>query len=161
MKKIHFLPVWSAVFISIAMTLFTSTTNAQTVNKDWVGTYEFFDAQKANRRNQPGTSITYTLTISHDGTSLSTQFTADGTQTSDKYECSIQLSGNSVKVFFTSDLSAMEKEKFKPLKKGDLLFTLTKTKTGNKTKYLFKSDDYKIDLLSARAGTPIYFRKIK
>lgn len=161
MKKILFLPRLLEGLLLFVVVAFIPTINAQSINKDWVGTYEFFDAQKGGIASQPNNFITYTLTVSQKGDSLSARFAADGTQTLDDYECSIQESENSIKVFFIKDLGGTEADKFKPLKKGDLLFTLNRIKSGRKTKYLFKADDYQIDLLSARAGTPIYFRKTK
>lgn len=160
MRRVSISPIYTAVFLLVAVA-FIQTATAQSVDKDWAGSYEFFDGQTSGPKNRQSDFITYTLIISQKDNALTARFTADGTQTSDEYECSVQASANSIKVFFEKDLGGTEVDKFKPLKKGDLLFTLTKIKNRRKTKYLFKAGDYKIDLLSARAGTPIYFRKTK
>lgn len=129
--------------------------------KAWVGEYEFFDAEKSVRKNSPPASITYKITVYESGQRLLAKFEASGEQTDDQYECTVKISGNELNLYFLKDLSGGEKDKFKPLKQGDPVAFLVRTKSGKKTKYLFKAGDYKIDLLSARAGTPIYFKKTK
>ncbi len=140
-----------------AQTKTKSKNSLSFIRIDWVGTYEFFDAQNDRLSNQPGNFITYTLNISRKGDSLSAQFTADGTQTSDNYECSVQTSANSLKIFFVKDLSGTKADRFKPLKNGDLLFTLEKVKAAKKTRYLFRSGNYEILPLSNVPKNRIYF----
>jgi hypothetical protein len=129
--------------------------------KAWVGEYEFFDAEKSVRKNSPTATITYKITVYESGQKLLAKFEASGAQTDDQYECTVKLSGSELSLYFLKDLSGGEKDMFKPLKQGDPVASLVKTKSGKKIKYLFRAGDYKIDLLSARAGTPIYFKKIK
>lgn len=136
-------------------------TYAQTLKSDWIGNYEFFDSEKGGSRNQPGNFVTYSLIISQSGDRLTARFTADGTQTSDDYECRIEISADSIKVFFVKDLSGMEEGKAEPLKKGDLIFTLTKAIVGKRTKYLFRKSKYEIYPLSAVPQNKIYFDKKK
>jgi hypothetical protein len=161
MKKKHQQVIRPLILIFCFAFIFSQPIAAQSTTNNWVGTYEFFDGQKGGPPNRPSDFITYTLVISQKGDALTTRFSADGTQTSDEYECRIEFSANSIKIYFLENLKDIEDEEFQNFKKGQLLFTLKKTKIGKKTKYLFKADNYKIDLLSARAGTPIYFKKIK
>ncbi|MGC2236554.1 MAG: DUF5991 domain-containing protein [Pyrinomonadaceae bacterium] len=161
MKKIRFSPICSIIVFLSAIIFSIQTVNAQAASKDWIGSFEFFDGQKGGPPNRPSDFITYTLVISQKGDALTARFTADGTQTFDEYECRIESSGNSIKIYFLENLKDIEDDEIQNFKKGQLLFTLTKTKIGKKIKYLFKAGDYQIDLLSARAGTPIYFKKIK
>jgi hypothetical protein len=147
--------LFAAVSVSSAQQALTSA------EKAWVGEYEFFDAQKTVRKNSPSASITYKITIYERDDKFLAKFEASGEQTDDQYECTIKILGNQLNLFFLKDLSGGEKDMFKPLKQGDSVASLIKTKAGKKIKYLFKAGDYKIDLLSARAGTPIYFRKTK
>lgn len=147
--------LFAAATVSPAQQVLTSG------EKAWVGEYEFFDAEKSARKNSPPASITYKITIYESGQKLLAKFEASGEQTDDRYECTVKLSGSQLSLYFLKDLSGGEKDMFKPLKQGDPVASLVKTKSGKKTKYLFKAGSYKIDLLSARAGTPIYFRKTK
>ena len=154
-------------FCVICLLLSVQNLSAQTKTKtkdflssnqiNWVGIYEFFDAQKGGPSNQPGNFITYSLTVSRTGDSLSARFTADGTQMSDDYECRVEPSANSLKIFFVKDLGGTEADKFKPLKKGDLLFALEKVKAGKKTRYLFRAGNFEILPLSNISKKRIYF----
>lgn len=146
--------------------LFTSAANAQSsevqsISKGWVGSYEFFDAERNGPKNQPGNFVTYTLVVSQSDDQFAARFTADGTQTSDDYECRVEVDADSVKVFFVKDLGGTEEGKAKPLKKGDLIFTLTKNVVGRKTKYLFRKGKYKIYPLAAVSLNKVYFVKKK
>lgn len=136
-------------------------TYAQSANNDWVGSYEFFDAEKGGPKNQPGNFTTYTLIISQNGNRLTARFNADGTQISDDYECRVEADADSIKVFFVIDLGGMEEGKAEPLKKDDLVFTLTKTATGRKTRYLFRKGKYEILSLSVAPKNKIYFDRKK
>ena len=134
---------------------------AQTSNGNWVGSYEFFDAEKGGPRNQPNNFVTYTLTISQNGDRFTARFSADGTQISDDYECRVETATDSMKVFFVKDLGGTEEGKAAPLKNGDLIFTLTKTVFSRKTRYLFRKGKYEIYPLSAFPKNKIYFEKKK
>ena len=159
MRNTRHLTIYQAIFLFAAAILFINAVNAQSVNKEWVGSYEFFDGQTKVSKNRQSNFITYTLSISQKDNLLSARFFADGTQTSDEYECSVQQSGDSIKIFFAKDLNEMNKERFKPFQKGDLLFTLSKTKAGKKTKFLFRAGNYEILPLSAVSKNKIYFEK--
>lgn len=132
--------------------------NAQSTKDNWIGSYNFFDGQNSPR-NRPSDFIDYSLNLSQDNKDLTCRFAADGTQTSDEYECSIQISGDSIKILFVKDLNGMNESRFEPFKKDQLLFTLTKTVVGRKTKYLFRAGKYEILPLSAVSKNKIYFTK--
>lgn len=133
----------------------------QSANGNWVGSYEFFDAEKGRPKNQTSNFVTYTLNISQSGERLIASFIADGIQISDDYECRVEAKGDSIKVFFVKDLGGMEEGKAEPLKKGNLMFTLTKTVAGKRTKYMFRKGKYEIYPLSAAPQNKIYFDKKK
>lgn len=141
------------VFAFVALNI-----NAQTTKNTWTGTYEFFDGQNSPR-NRPSDFVSYSLNLSQNNNDMLCRFTADGTQASDEYECSVQISGDSIKVLFAKDLNGTNESRFKPFKKDQLLFTLTKNVVGRKTKYLFRAGKYEILPLSAVSKNKIYFTK--
>lgn len=145
--------------IAIGIFLFPVWAYAQTTNVNWIGSYEFFDSEKSGLKNQPGNFATYTLVISKSSDRFTARFTADGTQISDDYECRVEAEADSIKVFFVKDLGGTEEGKAVPLKNGDLIFTLTKTVVGRKTKYLFRKEKYEIFPLAAPSRNKIYFNK--
>ena len=149
--------------LALEISLFPVCANAQYTNTkdDWVGSYEFFDAEKSGPKNQPGNFVTYTLIVSKNGDRLAARFTADGTQISDDYECRVEADADSVKVFFVKDLGGTEEGKAVPLKNGDLIFTLTKSIVNRKTRYLFRKSKYEIYPLAAVSQNKIYFAKKK
>lgn len=149
------------MLIALGIFLFSVPANSQTAKADWVGNYEFFDTERGGPKNQPGNFVTYTLVVSRSGDRLAARFTADGTQISDDYECHVEITTDSVKVFFVKDLGGTEEGKAEPLKKDDLIFTLTKTIVGRKTKYLFRKGKYEIYPLSVHSKSKIYFDKKK
>lgn len=166
MKKNFYSPKFSTAFLLLIFAAFTPAFHAQSadtrsVNKNWIGTYEFFDSEKGNPRNQPGNFITYILTVSLNGDALSARFSADGAQTSDEYECSVQAAGDSIKVFFEKDLNGMNESRFKPFKKGELLFTVAKMRPGKTSKYLYGAGGYEILPLSAASKKIYFLRKSK
>lgn len=166
MKRILFLKLSLTGILLIFAAIFTSAANAQSLesqssSKGWVGSYEFFDTEKDGPKNQPGNFVTYTLIVSQNGNRLTARFTADGTQTADDYECRVEPLADSIKLFFVKDTGGMEKGKAEPLKNGDLIFTLTKTVAGKKTRYLFHKGKYEIYPLSVVSQNKIYFAKNK
>ena len=132
--------------------------NAQTTENVWSGNYEFFNGQNGPR-NRPSDYVDYSLNLSQTNKDLACRFAADGTQTSDEYECNVQISGDSIKILFVKDLNGMNESRFEPFKKGQSLFTLTNIQVGRKNKYLFRSGNYEILPLSAVSKNKIYFTK--
>ena len=161
-KKIIFARLYrTALLIALGIFLFSVPADSQTAKADWVGGYEFFDAERGGPKNQPGNFVTYTLIISEKEDLLVARFTADGTQISDDYECRVETTTDSVKVFFVKDVGGTEEGKAIPLKNADLMFTLTKTVVGKKNRYLFRKYKYEIFPLSAPSKNKIYFDKKK
>lgn len=161
MKKIRSLVFYRMSFLLFILPVLALTAHAQSSTNGWVGGYELFDAQKGGPKNQPGNYVAYRLTVSRNGDSLFARFTADGTQTSDDYECRIETGVDSMKVFFARDAGGSESGKAKPLKSGDLMFTLVKIADGKKTRYLFRPGAYEILPLSAVPKNKIYFERKK
>lgn len=159
MRKNYFLGRHSVTLLLLVFIFTLQSVNAQSENSEWVGKFEFFDGQTNSPRDRPSDFTIYTLTILEKDNSLIANFLADGTQISDEYECSVQILENSIKVFFGKDLNGMNESRFSPFKKGQLLFTLTKTRVGGKRKYLFRSGDYEILPLSTVSKNHIYFDK--
>lgn len=146
------------LILLVAFTFLALNIDAQTTKNDWAGNYEFFDSQNGPR-NRPSDYVHYSLNLSQSDEDLACKFAADGTQTSDEYECNVQISGDSIKILFAKDLNGMNESRFEPFKKDQLLFTLTKTQIGRKTKYLFRAGKYEILPLSAVSKNKIYFTK--
>lgn len=146
------------LILLVTFTFLALNINAQTTENVWSGSYEFFDGQNSTR-NRPSDFVDYSLNLSQSNKDLACRFVADGTQTSDEYECNVQISGDSIKILFVNDLNGMNENRFEPFKKGQLLFTLTKTVVGRKTKYLFRAGKYEILTLSAVSKNKIYFTK--
>ena len=128
---------------------------------DWIGEYEFFDAPKAARRNAPTPSITYKITVYKKSNQLLAELEANGFQTAIHYQCTVKINGSEMNLYFLKDLIGNGTDDFTPLKKGNLVASLKQVQSGSKTKYLFKPGGYRIDLMSGRKGSPIYFTKNK
>lgn len=161
MKTIKQNLIPAAFLLALVVFVLPFCVNAQTIKNDWIGSYELFDAERDGPKNQPGNFVTYTLIVSKNGNRLAARFTADGTQISDDYECRVEAETDSLKVFFVKDVGGTEEGKAIPLKNGDLMFTLNKTITGRKTRYLFRNGKYEILPLSAASQNKIYFAKKK
>jgi hypothetical protein len=132
--------------------------SAQTVDKDWLGKYEFFDSE-SKFRGRPSNFVTYSLTISQKKDNLVGRFLVDATQLSQEFDCTVKIVGDSIKVYFLKVIMGNNDGMAKPFRTGQLLFTLTKTKVKNKTKYLFTKSNYEIYLLSEKQSSKIYFSK--
>lgn len=159
-KKRLIVHLYSISFlIALGIFLFPVCAYAQSSSNSWIGSYEFFDAEKGGPKNQQSNFATYTLIVSQSGDRLAARFTADGTQISDDYECRVEPLADSIRVFFVKDTGGMEGSKAAPLKNDDLIFTLTKTVVRKKTRYLFRKGKYEIYPLSVIPKNKIYFEK--
>lgn len=141
-----------------------SSNEVSSAASEWLGGYEFFNAPPVPRRNAPTPSIAYSITVFKKGNQLLARFEANGFQTALAYECTVKISGNGgseMKLYFLRDSYGDGSEDFSTLKKGNLVFSLTKVRNGGKMRYLFKPGVYQIDLMSGRQRTPIYFTKSK
>ena len=138
-----------------------SSNDVSSTAGEWIGEYEFFNAPPVPRRNAPTPSIAYSITVFKKGNQLLARFEANGFQTALDYECTVKISGSEMKLYFLRDSYGDGSDEFSPLKKGNLVFSLTRVRNGGKTRYLFKPGGYQIDLMSGRQRTPIYFTKSK
>ena len=159
------IPVLTALFVicsaSPSARAQNSSNEVRSAEREWIGEYEFFNAPPVPRRNVPAGSITYSITVFKKGSQLLARFEANGFQTALDYECTVKISGGEMKLYFLRDSYGDGSEEFSPLKKGSLVFSLTRVLNGGKTRYLFKPGGYQIDLMSGRQRAPIYFTKSK
>lgn len=147
------------IFAVFALEVNAQNQKFQPTNKEWIGVYKFFDSEKSRPRNRPGNYSAYTLTLFSKDEFILARFSADGPQISDDYECRTDPNSRSIKILFGKDLNGMNESRFKPFKKGELLFTLVKTRVSKKTKYLYQSGGYEIMPHSFSRSKKIYFVK--
>lgn len=159
------IPVLTALFVICSVSLLARAQDSSTdkgAAGEWIGEYEFFDAPPAARRNAPTGSITYKITVLKKASQqLLARLEANGFQTAINYECTVKISGGEMKLYFLNDLFGDGSEDFAPLKKGSPVASLTRAQSGKKTRYLFKPTGYRIELMSGRKQSPIYFTKSK
>lgn len=154
--------------ISVIVLFLTSAVTAQinqsTNNSDWTGSYYFSETAAARKRRKPqdvAPSASYDITIEERNGKLTADFSANGVQLFEAYECSVVVKGNTLEFYFQK-VSLPDVENFRRFKKGDLLFRLTQTQSGKTTQYLFQPVAYKIIRLNpSKQKIPIYFEKQK
>jgi hypothetical protein len=150
----------------IIAVLFPFTANAQagnqSINKDWVGSYYFSETAQSSKRRSSGDvvpSVSYDITVEEKNDKLVASFSASGVQLFEAYNCSVVVENDKLEFYFQS-LSSPDMQNFRQFKKGDLLFSLSKTKTLKTTKYLFQPAAYKIIRVTpAKQKTSVYFEK--
>lgn len=137
-------------------------TNQTTKNSDWIGSYYFSEiAPISKRRNRQDVvpSTSYDITIEEKGDKLSAAFSATGVQLFEAYDCSVVVKNKALEFYFQK-LGSEDIQNFRGFKKGDLLFSLSKTGSGKTAKYLFEPAAYKIiRVIPAKQKTPVYFEK--
>lgn len=152
----------------IALTIFIpATTKAQPAanNQEWIGSYSFTDeAPPAKRRSQtdvaPFASYEVTVEEGEEDGRLSATFSASGVQLFETYKCAVKATPDKA-AFYFEDVGSLEIENFRRFNKGDLLFTLFKTKTGKTTKYLFEPAKYEIiRVVPSKQKNAVYFGKL-
>lgn len=159
-------------FIIVLMILISAASlSAQTKKaSDWAGAYTFFDAPRNSSPAARGTDsysltlgIEYKLTITKKGGGFSATLEINGMQQFEVYECSTKVdeSGDKLDFYFLGDGAPDGGQRnIQKFKKGALLFSLMKIKTGAKTKYEFQPVSFKLARLSPKAKKqPIYFQK--
>lgn len=159
----HFLLVCLVVS---AVLLCSSSIDAQTNqpagNSDWIGSYYFSETASTTKRRSPQDvvpSASYEITIEERDNKLTASFSANGMQLFEAYKCSVVAKDNSLEFYFY-DLSSADVQNFREFRKGDLLFTLSKTGSGKAAKYLFQPAAYKIVRVNqSKQKTPVYFEK--
>lgn len=159
--------VASIIFISAAG---VAAQTKKTV--DWAGTYTFFDAPRSSssspaRRNDDSYSLTpgveYILTVTRKGSGFSAALEINGMQQFERYECSAKGGDSADKLdfYFLGDAASDDGQRnTQNFKKGALLFSLMKIKTGAKTKYEFQPASFKLARVSPKTkNQTIYFQK--
>lgn len=150
------------LFILCVSSSVITQTNQSIKNSDWIGSYYFSEiAPISKRRNRQDVvpSASYDITIEKRGDKLFAAFSATGVQLFEAYECSVVVKNNILEFYFQK-LGAEDIQNFRGFKKGDLLFTLSKTESKKTAKYLFQPAAYKIvRVIPAKQKTPIYFEK--
>jgi hypothetical protein len=151
-----------SLFIFWCASSVLAQTNQFTNDSDWIGNYYFSDTASATKRRNPQDvvpSASYEITIEEKNDKLTASFSANGVQLFEAYECSVIIKNNTLEFYF-QNLGTAEIQNFRNFKKGDLLFTLTKTGSGKTAKYLFQPAAYKIIRVSqSKQRTPVYFEK--
>ena len=125
--------------------------------KDWTGEYQYDYTEAANPK-QFAPVITYTLTVTENNNELKANFSADGDQTADEYDCTVKVVGNQLNFYFLKNLSQFS-VRSDDFRKGDLLATLVKTTAQGKSKYIFKAGKYSI--FPPTSKRIVYFKKIR
>lgn len=120
------------IFNVFAMGLFFSFSVFSQQNS-WVGKYEY--SYSANSNNG-FFAWDYVLTVNQKGNELVGIFVGQGTQLDDNFEVKIVPQNSAIKVLFQRDLTGNVKDWANPLKRGQLLFSLTKVKIKGKERYL-------------------------
>ena len=138
--------------LTLIFCLGTLTVSAQ----EWGGIYRY----NANfGRNAGGTAmnVTYEIAI-EDGPDPGAEITADGYQTGNRILCSTRMKGSSLELRFESYPDGKMENEYgvKLYKKGDLLITLTRVKSGGKTTYRGVIGKYNTD-----AKGPVIFKRIR
>jgi hypothetical protein len=166
--KYYFPSLLFGLFL-VFTTLFPFTASAQNdkqiiKNKEWLGSYYFSEtAQSPKKRNSYDVvpSVNYDITVEEKNSNLVASFSANGVQLFEAYNCLVVISDNKIEFYYQS-LDSPSAQNFRKLKKGDLLFSLSKIQTGKSTKYLFQPAIYKIvRIIPAKQKMPIYFEKLK
>lgn len=161
----HFFIIVLMIFISAA-----SISAQKRKAGDWAGAYTFFDAPRNSSPATRGTDsysltpgVEYNLTIKKTGGNFSATLEINGMQQFERYECSAKADGGGDKLnfYFLSDVTPDDGQRnTQNFKKGALLFSLMKIKTGAKTKYEFQPASFKLARFSSKAkNQPIYFQK--
>ena len=150
------------LFILCISSSVNAQTNQSTKNSDWIGSYYFSEiAPISKRRNRQDVvpSASYDITIEERGNKLFAVFSATGVQLFEAYECSVVVKNNTLGFYFQK-LGSEDIQNFRQFKKGDLLFTISKTGIGKTAKYLFQPASYKIiRVIPTKQKTPVYFEK--
>lgn len=155
-----FLLVFFALSIIV---LYPSRGAAQTIEtEDWVGSYYFTDVAASPKRRKftdVALSASYDITVEQSGGNLTAQFSAQGVQLAEAYDCSVKIRGDKAEFYFQK-LAIEGEQNFRKFKNGNLLFSLTKMQIGKQTKYLLQSAAYKIVRVSSgKQRESVYFEK--
>lgn len=153
MRKVRLLFIWLS-----AVLLFAAAISAQQVkpsSNSWIGEYEYVYSEGKDF------VITYTIAISQKGDKLSAQFSADGYQSNNQYECSAEATSSEIKLYFLRDLSDVERPRLNPRKKNELIATLNKKTVRGKPRFLYLAGSYEIVPRAVATRNPVYFKKNK
>ena len=137
-------------FLSAAAFSQTKNAVANAATASWIGKYDFENVGKSRRRDEIVPSVYYVLEISKGKITrgMNRSSNAIGYQTNEEYKCSVKTADNDLSVYFEKDLIHGDDKEFVQYKKSPLLFSLVKSQTGDKTRRLFRSDNYKIRIFN-------------
>jgi hypothetical protein len=151
-----------SLIVLCGASLIIAQTNQPANASDWIGSYYFSEtAQTTKRRNSNDVvpSASYEITIEESNDKLTASFSASGVQLFEAYECSVVVKDNTLEFYF-QNLGSPDVRNFRKFKKGDLLFSFTKTGSGKTAKYLFQSVAYKIVRVNQnKQKASVYFEK--
>lgn len=108
------------------------------VSDTWVGKYAYTYTEPASAGSFAPV-IEYLLIVAREGDSLTTHFTADGSQTNDDYTYTTKIKGNQLNFYFLKDLRPADM-RVGHKKRGQFMGSLIKTTVRGKTRYQFKDD---------------------
>lgn len=164
-RPILFLAAALVVFGFSSTAAFSQSKNsAAATTTNSVGKYDFEDVGSRRSRNELIPSIYYVLELSKNkkNGAINCNFYATGFQTNQEYQCSVKEAANKLSIYFEKDLihTSNEDIEFVRFKKGQLLFSLSKSQAGKATRYQFRPAGYDIVLLNDKKKA-IYFSKTK
>lgn len=125
--------------------------------RSWNGTYEYGE----NGGKTAGGSVIFIqhdITVDTDNGKLSAFISSQGYQTSKALNCTAQIVGNRLKIYFNS---YGEGNMFEPYQKGDLLLTLERRRVRGRDTILTYWNKFEPSALSKWKNGRIYFRKSK
>ena len=106
----------------------------------WIGTYNYAFALDRNPNSGYADTIEYSLKIFRRENKVLVRYKADGLRTWDDYECTVEISGNQLNLYYAADLRDGELgSSNRNLKKGQFLGSLVKTVVRGKVKYTLKN----------------------
>jgi hypothetical protein len=145
----------AALFFCLFFILFFSVfVHAQ---KSWIGTYEYGED---GGKNAGGAAIyiSHEINVERNGDKLSAFISSQGYMTSRALNCTTEIAGNRLKIYF-SDYG--EDNMFEPYKKGDLLLTLERKRVKGKNVILTYWNKFEPAALAKWKNGRVYFTKEK
>jgi len=137
----------------VLLFLFAALAQAQT---DWVGVYEFAE-DGGKTTGGSAISITHQIEIRETDDGFLATIISNGYQTSRDLICTVKTDGDKISFYFDS---YGENNSLEPYAEGDLLLTLERKTTKNKTEILTSWDKFKPVIAANETSGKVYFKKI-
>lgn len=143
--------------IAVILTFIFIVAIAAKAQADWVGVYEF-EEDGGKTTGGSGISINHRIEIRDTDDGLLATITSSGYQTSRDLVCSVKTEGAKLLIYFES---YGEDNSLETYEEGDLLLTLERKATKNKTEILTFWNKFKPVIESNETPGKVYFKKIK